>query len=317
MTVEPPTGGREPSWMPWAGGLAICAWFIAWRPDPQSTQWAESLLLLAAWVLVPLVNDLVQRQPEAQFLPVASCLRAARWLWLPAASLLTLAYCRGQDYLSAACALPWLVLCILLALAGHFLFWRSRGPGRAGIGCALLYSVVGGGWVLLDRAGERPLDFDPAIVLLTAIHFHYAGLVLPLVAGLIRRRADSTLARGAELGAIAGVPLVAAGITSTQLGGPVLLESLAAWVMGGSGLVLAGLLLGLALLPGEGLWVRVLWFLAGAALLGAQLLALAYGARHFIALEMLDIPFMRAVHGSLNALGFGLLGLMGWRLSAR
>jgi hypothetical protein len=46
----------------------------------------------------------------------------------------------------------------------------------------------------------------------------------------------------------------------------------------------------------------------------AMLLALAYAMRAFAApLPWLGLPQMRAMHGTLNALGFGLCGALGWR----
>ena len=41
-------------------------------------------------------------------------------------------------------------------------------------------------------------------------------------------------------------------------------------------------------------------------------LALLYGCRAYFPLAWLDIPWMRAVHGTANALGFGLAGVLGW-----
>jgi hypothetical protein len=123
-----------------------------------------------------------------------------------------------------------------------------------------------------DRFGFRPLDFDPVIVLLTAIHFHYAGFALPLVTGLAARRLDSGTARLAAAGVIAGVPLVAIGITSTQLKAGPLIESLAAWVLAAAGILTASLHLRLAFGPGRPL-VRFLWAVAAVSLVGSMVLA--------------------------------------------
>ena len=47
-----------------------------------------------------------------------------------------------------------------------------------------------------------------------------------------------------------------------------------------------------------------------------MLLALGFGLRQFMPTLALPMPQMWAVHGSLNAFGFGLLGLLGWRVLA-
>ena len=45
-------------------------------------------------------------------------------------------------------------------------------------------------------------------------------------------------------------------------------------------------------------------------------LALGYGVATFSGTDLgLDIATMVALHGSLNAFGFALLGLVGWRLA--
>ncbi|MEZ4934569.1 MAG: YndJ family transporter [Saprospiraceae bacterium] len=51
----------------------------------------------------------------------------------------------------------------------------------------MAYLSVGGLWAVADRMGWRPLDYDPEIVFLTVAHFHYAGFVLPIVAGFVVR----------------------------------------------------------------------------------------------------------------------------------
>ena len=136
------------------------------------------------------------------------------------------------------------------------------------------------------------------IVLLTAIHFHYAGFVLPLLTGLAARTLGGAAARTAALGVVAGVPLVAAGITATQLGLGPWLECLAAWFTAGAGLVTAWLHLRLAAQPAWRGMVRSLWAMAGLSLGGSMILAAVYGGRGYAAVVWLDIPWMRALHGS-------------------
>ena len=95
------------------------------------------------------------------------------------------------------------------------------------------------------RAGLRPLGFPDLIVLLTAVHFHYAGFALPVLTGLVARVLGGPAAGAACLGVIAGVPLVAIGITDAQLAPgilpPRLLELVASAITAASGL-LVGLL---------------------------------------------------------------------------
>ncbi|GJM34853.1 MAG: hypothetical protein DHS20C18_38540 [Saprospiraceae bacterium] len=43
-----------------------------------------------------------------------------------------------------------------------------------------------------------------------------------------------------------------------------------------------------------------------------MILAMGYGWRHYFPISFLDIPWMYAVHGTLNSIGFAATGLVGW-----
>jgi YndJ-like protein len=58
---------------------------------------------------------------------------------------------------------------------------------------------------------------------------------------------------------------------------------------------------------------KTMWITGGICLTLGMTLALGYALRHFIVIDWLNIPNMQAVHGSLNALGFGTLMILGWR----
>ena len=59
---------------------------------------------------------------------------------------------------------------------------------------------------------------------------------------------------------------------------------------------------------------KYLWLIGGACLILAMVLAFLYAMRPVLALEFLSMSFMQAIHGTLNALGFGTLVLLGWAL---
>ncbi len=64
--------------------------------------------------------------------------------------------------------------------------------------------------------------------------------------------------------------------------------------------------------------VRVLWTIAGLSLAVGMVLAGLYSSRaYFAPMAWLDIPWMRMLHGSLNALGFSLAALLAWCRSGR
>jgi hypothetical protein len=299
-------------WRPLLGGVIWIAAVVWVRPSPFDTGWAVVLLLLAPLVLVPLGLRLANRPPENG--GVSLLLRAAATLQLPAAVLLVLAFALPPGDVAAALSLPWLLTTGLIALAG-LLRIRKRGLvpwEELCLDAGLVYLVVGGGWAVLSRWGMRPLEFDAIIVLLTAIHFHYAGFVLPLLTGLAVRDLKGAWGRLTALGVTAGVPLVAVGITATQLGFGTALESLVACLTAVAGFGTAALHLRLAIDPTRPRVARLLWLIASLALGFSMMLAALYGCRFFLPVERLDIPWMRAWHGTANALGFGLAGLLAW-----
>jgi hypothetical protein len=64
-------------------------------------------------------------------------------------------------------------------------------------------------------------------------------------------------------------------------------------------------------------WPRVLLIVSGVCLFGSMVLAGLYGSRTIVSSGLpneQEIEWMRALHGSANALGFALCGLLGWRL---
>jgi hypothetical protein len=51
---------------------------------------------------------------------------------------------------------------------------------------------------------------------------------------------------------------------------------------------------------------------AAVSLAASMLFSALYGSRFFLPLSWLDLPWMRALHGTANALGFGLVGVVAW-----
>jgi hypothetical protein len=286
-----------------------------WRvPDLRHEAWGEVLIGFAALVLVPLLLDLLDDSKDDP-LTVKLLGTARRWQF-PAALTLLVTGVLPPGYLAALGAVPWAGVLILLGLVG--LRRIARGGVRPlGLRCreiGLLYGVVAVFWLLADRLALRPLGFDATIVRLTAVHFHYAGVILPVLTGLALSTCNAKgRARFIGVGVIVGVPAVAVGITSAQLRFSPLIEMAATLVMAAGGMGAAWLHLKLAAEKRWPLVVRSLWGAAALSLAVGMTLAALYGVRGvFHPLPWLDIPWMRALHGSLNALGFGCCGVAGW-----
>jgi hypothetical protein len=124
-----------------------------------------------------------------------------------------------------------------------------------------------------------------------------------VLASLARRHWRSPVTAIPLVGAVTGMPLVAAGITFSRP-----LEWLGAWWLALCALVLAFAQVRLAL--ASGCW---LLGLSGLSLVGGMLLAGTYALAHYLGAPWIDIQQMLPTHGVLNALGFSLCGLLSWR----
>ncbi len=295
------------------GGVIWFALTLWLGPNLFANDWAHSLVLLSALVISPLALDVI----------VVAPIRSRPWWWHDLAALsLAASYALPAGLLEALCALPWAAYTVCRAIDGLGAV-KTLGLGgafdRLCGAISLAYLGVGGLWVLADRFGVRPLGFDGEIVALTAVHFHYAGLLLPMAAGLVWRHVGQTrLASRAVVGVVLGVPAVAIGITATQLGWGQGVECAAGWFLALSGMIVAILHVRLATEAGAPGAVRALWGIAGVSLFFGMVLAACYAMRSFGApLPWLGLAWMRALHGTLNAVGFGLCAVLAWSMEAQ
>jgi len=145
------------------------------------------------------------------------------------------------------------------------------------------------------------------------VHFHYAGFTLPVLTGLtVRSRdADPTTALAVLVGVIlAGPAIIAVGISFSPL----------VEVVAVGGFTVAVAMFGWHVLfsvaPTRPRRQAVLLAASAVALPASMALALGYGVATFSGIDLgLDIATMVRLHGSLNAFGFALLGLAGWRVA--
>ena len=272
----------------------------------------ERALALAPLVLVPLalrtaVTGAFQG-PASQFTTAAIRLQPVGAL-LFAVSLAV----PSPALLAAALATPWLAVTGLLGLAA-----LTRTRVRSGltlpetaIDAGFAYVSVGAVALLLAHL-DLTFWFDRVIIRLTAVHFHYAGFVLPVAAGLTGRHLDVN-SRGfrAVVGVIVvGPALIAVGIAFSPLVEVVAVTLFTVAVAAFGVVVLRRVALTCPRPEG------VLLGIAAVALPVSMALALGYGLSTFTGRSPgLTISTMVALHGSLNAFGFGLCATLGWRLS--
>jgi hypothetical protein len=312
--------GRHDTWVPGLG-LALWASLLAWRWVTGAFNeftLAESLFLLSPLVLLPLSLPLSQvphREGRSSRL-----FRTVLGLHAIGALGLIPAFAAGLPWqLRIALGVPYLLFTAAAALHGLARF-ASRSeflPEELAIDFALLCLPVGAVWMLAWLADAPFMGFSGLWVLLTAIHFHFAGFGCLLIVGVLGRHlwaSRNTLPRAWRFhpflagGLMAALPLLAAGIAGSRT-----IEVLGVGIYVALLPPLAVLLLLSALAPGPQGPARSLLGGAGLALVCSTTLAALWG---LFRPSLVPLPTMVRFHGSLNALGFVGLGLLGLRLLA-
>jgi hypothetical protein len=287
----------------WTIGIGISTWILLTleqRPSADQHLWAALILQLAALVWVPLIpNIATDRQ---------------RWWLFGAALSLVIAFILPQGIVAGSATLPWLLVTLWQFQVGvAWLIQKKRSADQVAQASGRIFMVVGGLWTMSDRLGWQPLGFDPAIVLLTGVHFHYAGLIFPSLVGLVTEYWPSRTGKLACWLSVAAVPLTAVGITIAQLTHDFTFETFAAAAVALSGWLTAFRYGQITLKTNQLPHItRVAWGILAVALLFTMTLALGYALRPFYLIELLSIPTMRAWHGTANAFGVAGAGLVGW-----
>jgi YndJ-like protein len=297
---------NKPKNSPLLAGIVVwCTYLFLFQPGMMQHEWAECILLLAALVLL-------------QILPGIDDLRT-KWLVFGAAVALAFSFALEDLLWSPALALPWLAVTVWQFSEGvQFWFRHGNKPWAVAQASGRIFMVVGGLWTLSDRLGWQPLGFSKEIVLLTGVHFHFAGLFFPMLTGLIAQKWPHRLTDLACWLVVISVPMTAIGITLAQIQWSYLFETLAAATVAVAGWLTAIRYFQVANVAADlPLSTRILWNILAFSLLFTMTLAFGYAIRPYYSFPILDIPVMRAWHGSLNAFGVATAGLLGWEMMRR
>jgi len=292
-----------------AGGVIV--WLITLLLTTSDSEQAELVHKVVFWavlVIVPLGLSVVGDDRELSLYKLVVFAQ-------PVAALFTIAsFFVQKGVLSAALASAWLLLNILIALLG-LVRLTSRGFHRIeelSVDAGLLYLPVAGGWLVIYRLGIQPFAFGEMIVLLTAVHFHFAGFATPIIAGmsgrvLARRDYPRNVLGLSVFALVAAMPLVAAGITFSPWIGFI-----------GALLLTLGLVLLAVLTLGwvrpsinSSLW-RALLSIGAISSCAAMVLACLYAYSLATQTLIITIPGMAMTHGLLNAFGFVTCSLLVW-----
>jgi hypothetical protein len=275
----------------------------------------ELMFLFAPLVIVPLGMELGRVMgsdtPLTRFArriqPVAAALAVAA-LWLPP----------GRPAGGLACA--WMVVCLSMTLAALLdlsSLARSR-PDRSTsstmqritVAVAQLDLTVGGAWLAASRLGLWPMGIQEPIGLLTAVHFHYAGFAIAMIAAAMlqfaSQRQEYRWLRWL-VAVVVGMPFVVAVgfVISPQL-------KLGAATLFSASVAGLAVVLRSSAKRLQSRTARILFYVASASVFAGMVLSTAYAVADFRESDVLPIPQMTRTHGILNAIGFCLPGLLGW-----
>ena len=271
----------------------------------------EILFLLGPLVVVPLGLELAHRfgYPHRRFDSAVQ---------LPAALSVTASLFLPQGQVAAVLVLPWSIFAALLTLRAvtRFFHANQKDLKSACVLLSSLYLPVGCAWLAASRYGLNPMGFQEPIVLLTAVHFHFAGFAAPLLA----LAAIETLAQKAAparflfhtvtTGVLVGPGLLAAGFVI----GPTL-KLVAALTIAVSEFALAAFFL--AAIPNiRPRLAQILIMLSATSVMFAMVLATIWAVGEFPLQPFVHLDEMARLHGTANALGFTSCGLLGWTIAA-
>jgi hypothetical protein len=280
--------------------------------DSHETELIHKIVFYAILVIVPLGLSLVPAGDQRGSLG----LYRVAVLVQPVAAIVTIAsFFFEKGLLSAALSVAWLILCSLVALFGltRLASRRFYPLEELSVDAGLLYLPVAAVWLVVYRLGVQPFDYGETIILLTVVHFHFAGFAAPIIAGMVGRMLAARKSQPGKVfpliifAIVAAMPLVAAGITfSPWLGliGTLLLTT---------GLVfLAVLTLARGWPAVSSLSTRMLLLIAALSSCVAMVLACLYSYSLVAHTLILRIPTMAMTHGLLNAFGFVTCSLIAW-----
>ncbi|HEX4543896.1 MAG TPA: YndJ family transporter [Candidatus Acidoferrum sp.] len=270
----------------------------------------DLLFLLAPWVVVPLALSLVPATNTSRLSGLSASI--VKYLVFPGAALTTLSFFLRDGRWAGALISVWLLVALALTLDGLERLFTSRMKSFPDFCFAIGegYGLVGALWLLASRLGLQPVGFHEPIVLLTAVHFHYAGLMAAILAGLAASGTRTYRAplylRIALTCAVLGPGLLGLAF----LAGPKWkLAAVGLMVIGECGVALGTFRIGLSdagTIGGRLLLAGSACVIFGMALAGIWAVG-EYPLHAFVNLEQ-----MARYHGVLNSLGFGLCSLVGW-----
>jgi hypothetical protein len=303
----------------WEVFLGAVVWLVmvagTWSGWPQLGI-IELLFLLAPWIVLPLASSLISPLDKSES---SSAVQqpALKWIIFAAAALATISFFLPTGILAASFASAWWLVCSWFALRGSRRLLRSRTHSfpQFCFAAGEAYLIVGGTWLVASRLGLQPVGFQEPIVLLTAVHFHFAGFLSAVLAGLTHDRLRETHWSKPLAAALLGVVLGPGLLGLAFLVGPkVKLAAVILIVLGQFGLATGMVRVALGNVNPV---ARTMLLLSSGCVVAAMALAASWALGEYPLQPFVDLGRMERIHGTLNAVGFGICGLIGWMNSSR
>jgi hypothetical protein len=275
--------------------------------------WIELLFMFAPLVIVPLGLELSKRSDAVSVNRTVERIVGA--IQLPAALITIASFFLERGASAVALASGWVAFCGVLAISG--LLRLARGARRSladsCIAVGFLYPSIGAAWLIASRVGLTPIGFEEPIVLLTAVHFHYAGFAAPILASCTSRvratRRSKTRERLFQIvaaGVLAGPAVLAAGFVISPR-----LKLAAALSLAAAEIGLAVFFL-IALRSVDSQVARTLLLVAAGSVIVSMILAALWAIGEYPLQPFVHLANMARFHGTANAFGFTLCGLLGF-----
>jgi YndJ-like protein len=268
----------------------------------------EMLFLLGPWIVVPLGADLVGGTGSSKSTAVRD------WVLVAAAAFTTVSFFLDNRIAAAWFAGSWLLVCAVFAVDGlrRFVTASTKSFKQFCFAAGEGYLLVAGVWLVASRAGSQLLSFREPIVLLTAVHFHFAGFASAVLAGMVDEafvgRRGGRLLRVALLAVVLGPGILG---LAFLLGPKVKLVAALLIALGQLGVAGGMVKVGLAAKNRIGRW---LLFAASASVATGMIFAAVWAIGEYPLQAFVNIRQMAEFHGVLNAIGFVVCGLVGWRV---
>ncbi|SDO24754.1 YndJ family protein [Alkalicoccus daliensis] len=274
----------------------------------------QAALALSFLVLIPLLLHIaVPKRPDLQVESLLTWLSKRSFL-AGIFGLISISF--NHTFVSVSSALVWFLFMLAVAACGA---WRIQKRGlypaeETIIDTGLIFTGAGGLWLVLWQGGiDRLLPYDELTMSLTAVHYHYSAVVIPILTGAFGRLLISIRGytgppyRFLAIGAAIGSPLIALGVVQ----GPplelvyvfiyaVLLYWLSIWW--------------LCMLPKISLRSKLCLSLASISLMISMGVTFLYALGVTLGEPIISYEKMFYWHGAVNAIGFSLFGTLGWYL---